>query len=45
VVSSYVLRWQHRLTSAFDFYDDAIANEANVAIGRLQRPERRVSRS
>jgi len=38
VVSSYVLRGNTGLTAAFDFYDDAIASEANVALGRLQRP-------
>ncbi|MEO8382939.1 MAG: sulfatase-like hydrolase/transferase [Acidobacteriota bacterium] len=38
VISSYVLRGNSGLSDAFDFYDDAIASEANVAIGRLQRP-------
>lgn len=38
MVSSYVLRGNSGLAAAFDFYDDAIANEAGVAIGRLQRP-------
>ncbi|HEX6096391.1 MAG TPA: sulfatase-like hydrolase/transferase [Thermoanaerobaculia bacterium] len=37
-ISSYVMRGNTGLTDAFDFYDDAIANEANVALGRLQRP-------
>lgn len=37
-ISSYVLRGNTGLTDAFDFYDDAIASEANVALGRLQRP-------
>lgn len=37
-ISSYVLRGNTGLKDAFDFYDDAIANEANVALGRLQRP-------
>ena len=37
MISSYVLRGNSGLTDAFDFYDDAIASEANVAQGRLQR--------
>jgi choline-sulfatase len=37
-ISSYVLRGNSGLSAAFDFYDDAIASEANVAVGRLQRP-------
>jgi arylsulfatase A-like enzyme/Flp pilus assembly protein TadD len=37
-ISSYVLRGNTGLKDAFDFYDDAIASEANVALGRLQRP-------
>jgi choline-sulfatase len=36
-ISSYVMRGNTGLNDAFDFYDDAIANEANVALGRLQR--------
>jgi arylsulfatase A-like enzyme/Tfp pilus assembly protein PilF len=38
MISSYVLRGNTGLKDAFDFYDDAIASEANVALGRLQRP-------
>jgi arylsulfatase A-like enzyme/thioredoxin-like negative regulator of GroEL len=38
MVSSYVLRGDTGLAAAFDFYDDAIASEAGVAMGRLQRP-------
>ncbi len=37
MVSSYVLRGNTGFGNAFDFYDDAIASEANVALGRLQR--------
>jgi choline-sulfatase len=36
-ISAYVLRGNTGLASAFDFYDDAIASEAGVALGRLQR--------
>jgi len=38
MVSAYVLRGNTGLGAAFDFYDDAIASEAGVALGRLQRP-------
>jgi arylsulfatase A-like enzyme/thioredoxin-like negative regulator of GroEL len=38
IVSSYVLRGNTGMADAFDFYDDAIANESGIAIGRLQRP-------
>ena len=36
-VSCYVLRGNTGLAGAFDFYDDAIASESGVAVGRLQR--------
>lgn len=37
VVSAYVLRGNTGLSAAFDYYDDAIASESGVPIGRLQR--------
>ncbi len=38
MISSYVLRGNTGLAAGFDLYDDAIASEAGVALGRLQRP-------
>jgi arylsulfatase A-like enzyme/Tfp pilus assembly protein PilF len=38
MVSSYVLRGNTGLAAAFDVYDDAIASEAGVSLGSLQRP-------
>lgn len=37
-VSAYVLRSSTGLGAMFDFYDDAIASKAGVAVGSLQRP-------
>ncbi|MEO8218169.1 MAG: sulfatase-like hydrolase/transferase [Acidobacteriota bacterium] len=37
-VSAYVLRSSTGLGPLFDFYDDAIASRAGMAIGSLQRP-------
>ncbi len=37
MVSCYVLRGNTGMSDAFDVYDDAIASESGVALGRLQR--------
>ena len=37
-ISAYVLRGGTGLRQHFDFYEDAISNRGNVAVGQVQRP-------
>ncbi|HSP17066.1 MAG TPA: sulfatase-like hydrolase/transferase [Thermoanaerobaculia bacterium] len=39
-VSAFVLRGSSGLARSFDYYEDAIANRPDVAVGALQRPGR-----